>query len=344
LKSKGINEKVKWDGYPHVLKSQQFDKKWVEDVLFPLANKIEKLFGRKKLRKLLKGKTMASVFASESTRTRASHEIGFTHLGGKVAFSSQNANLSGAMGKGESFKDTLKVFDSYNLDLIVARNDSLKETPIIDIAKGLNTPIINAGDGAGKDKQHPTQALLDLYTIYKHLGKIKGLNIAMIGDLKNGRTVRSLCYLLAKWNINHIYFVAPKALKIGKDILAYLKSKDIKFSEHRNLKTIASKIDVFYQTRTQTNLGSRKDTRLNNLEDITIIDKEILKLGKKTSIIMHPLPCLDEIVRSEVDNDPRAIYINNSNNLPSQLKCGLIIRIALMLLIIAPHKSVKLLG
>jgi aspartate carbamoyltransferase catalytic subunit len=337
---------LKFEGYPHVLKSQQFSRKWVEKVLFPLSDKISNLLKKKnrdKLRNLLKNKTMVSLFASESSRTRASHEIGFNLMGGKVAFTSASANISSAMGKGESFEDTVKLFDQYHCDLIVARNDSAEQMPIDSIARGIRTPIINAGDGAGKDKQHPTQALLDIYTIYKHLGKMDNLRIAVIGDLKNGRTVRSLCYLLAKWRIKHIYLVSPLKLKVSADIKSYLRRHNIKFSEHCDIRKIAPKVNVFYQTRTQTNLGSPKMSRskTNKSKEFTIINKEVLNLCSKSknSIIMHPLPCLEEITRNEVDKDPRSVYFESKTSVPSQLKCGLITRMAIMLLMLNPKKA-----
>jgi len=333
-------ERLKFKGWPHVLKSQQFTRKWIEKVLFPVANRIEKKLKKKKKLKTLKNKTMVSIFASESSRTRASLEIGFTLLGGKVAFSSPNANISGAMGKGESFCDTLRLFEAYHTDVIVARNDNPNELPINEIAKPMQTPVINAGDGAGKDKQHPTQALLDIYTIYKYFGKIDGLSIAMIGDLKNGRTIRSLCYLLGKWKVNHIYLISPKKLRIEEDIKKYLKRHNTSFSEHQDLRTIAPEVDVFYQTRTQTNLGSPKTNRKGKTE-FTIINNEILKIAKKNSIIMHPLPCLKEIDRSCVDKDKRAIYFEGKNGKPSQTQCGLLIRMALLITTLAPKKASK---
>jgi len=350
---------LKFKGYPHVLKSQQFDRQWVERILLPLSDKIEEFLKKKPkaLNKLLRDRNLISIFAAESSRTRASHEIGFNLLGGRVAFSSPNANISGAMGKGESFEDTLRLFDHYHCDIIVARNDDPKQKSIAQIAPKMKTPVINAGDGAGKNKQHPTQALLDIYTIYRHMtpkgmgrGRgmgmgIENLKIAMIGDLKNGRTIRSLCYLLGKWRIKHIYFVSPKTLKIDKDIKSYLKQKKINFSEHGDIRKVAAKINVFYQTRTQTNLGSPKTNRNNNNE-FTTINKEVLKLAPPYphSIIMHPLPCLEEINRKEVDKDPRAVYINKTKNNPSQITCGLITRMALMLIILNPKKARRILN
>jgi aspartate carbamoyltransferase catalytic subunit len=327
---------VKFSGWPHIVRAQQFSREWIENVLFPLSQKMEEIILTKFCCHLLEGKEMISLFCAESTRTRASFEIAMQKLGGKITFSAPNARFSSAMGKEESFEDTVRAISEYGADVFVIRNDGSEA--IADIVDLCKIPIINAADNAEKDKQHPTQALLDLYTIQRNLGEIDGISVAMIGDLKNGRTVRSLCYLLAKWKIKHIYFVSPIEFCIGNDIKKYLEERNISFSECADIREIASEVDVFYQTRTQKNLGSNLWSRTDSNSGVfTIIDKEVLKIAKKDSIIMHPLPCLDEIVRTEVDSDPRAIYIESKRGRPSQVRCGLITRMTELVIVISPE-------
>jgi len=334
---------VKFEGWPHILRAQQFNRKYVESVLFPLTGRLEKMLAVRSCKHLLDGKGMVSIFASESSRTRGSEEIGFGHLGGRVSFSAPGAKLSGAMGKGETFADTVMVFDEYDADVIVVRNDDPAELPIAQIAEGMRTPVISAGDGAGKDKQHPTQALLDIYTVYRYFDGIDGVSVAMIGDLKNGRTVRSLCYLLAKWKIGKLYLVSPPSLKIGDDIKQYLKRHRVDFLECKDVRDVADRADVFYQTRTQTNLGSGLVDRKDPKNGFTIINAEVMRMMKEDAIVMHPLPCLGEIVRSEVDNDRRAVYFRGRRGQPSQIRCGLLTRMAELLVVVSPEVADSLL-
>lgn len=188
------------------------------------------------------------------------------------------------------------------------------------------TPIINAGDGTG---QHPTQALLDLYTVQKEIGKIAGTSIAMVGDLVRGRTVRSLSYLYAKFPEVKIYFVSPEAAKMRDDIKNYLKKHQVWFEERNDLREVAPKVEVIYQTRTQKERGTLLDeTSLPPDEKVGSfcrVNKEVLDLMKKKAIVMHPLPRVDEIAL-EVDKDPRAAYFRQAEN-------GLYVRMALLKMI-----------
>lgn len=336
-------EIIKFDGYPHILKSQQFSRSYMENVFIPLCDRMEKMLAVKSCSHLLDGKGMISLFTAESTRTRGSEEIAFCLLGGRVILSVAGAKFSSAMGKDESLLDTVLVLGEYGADVIVVRNDSSKEMSIAEIAERMQVPIINAGDGADKDKQHPTQALLDLYTIYKYFGVIDGISVAMIGDLANGRTVRSLCYLLAKWKIGRIYFVSPPSLLIGDDIKEHLVKHSVEFSECSDVRDIAGKVDVFYQTRTQTNLGSAAVDRADPKNGFTILNGEVVRAAKDDATFMHPLPCLGEIIRSEVDHDHRAVYMKGQRGKPSQLKCGIITRMAESLIVVSPEVAYSLL-
>jgi aspartate carbamoyltransferase catalytic subunit len=179
-------------------------------------------------------------------------------------------------------------------------------------------PVINAGDGTG---QHPTQALLDLYTIKKELKKIDGVSIAFIGDLKHGRTIRSLAYLLGKYRGVQIFFVSPKALRVGEDIKNYLKKYNVSFMEAEDLNAVVHKVDVLYQTRIQKE-RFKNDAEYKKYKGCYRIDANLVKKMKAGSIIMHPLPRVDEI-SPEIDTSPQAVYFK-------QARYGLLIRMALL--------------
>jgi aspartate carbamoyltransferase catalytic subunit len=180
-------------------------------------------------------------------------------------------------------------------------------------------PIINAGDGAG---QHPTQALLDLYTIYNELGRIDGLHVGLSGDLANGRTARSLCYLLSKFKDIKLTFIAPSVVQMRDDIKKHLENVGVEFFEIEDLQEVASEVDVLYQTRIQK---ERFGDRLDKYEQACArqsVDVSILNRMKSHSIVLHPLPRNNEIA-PEVDQDPRAAYFR-------QVKNGLFVRMALL--------------
>lgn len=299
----------------HIIKAQQFDRVFLEN-LFDSAEIIEK--GVSDFSNVLSGKIMASLFYEPSTRTRFSFESAMHKLGGSV-ISTENAREFSSAIKGETLEDTIKVLNGY-CDVIVLRHPEIGSAE--RAASVSDAPIINAGDGAG---QHPTQALLDLYTIKKEIGDIDSIKIAMVGDLANGRTVRSLSYLLSKFNNIKIYFVAPNIVKMKDDIKEHLIGNKIEFYEETDLKNVAKEVDVIYQTRIQkerfTDLDDYEKTR-----GIYIITPEIMSLMKEKSIIMHPLPRVDEISK-ECDKDPRAAYFRQAQN-------GLYIRMALLKLLL----------
>ena len=186
--------------------------------------------------------------------------------------------------------------------------------------------IINAGDR--EPGQHPTQALLDLRTIFKRLGRVDDINIAMVGDLLNGRTVRSLCYLLSKFTDIKIRFVSPENAMMAHDIKHHLHKHDVSFDESNDLRFVAPDVDVIYQTRAQEECGTEIDYDNHDLGYFKV-DQEICDLMPKTSIIMHPLPRNDEI-SLEVDNNLRAVYLTD------QIDSGLFTRMALLKMILAP--------
>lgn len=297
----------------HVVESQQFDRK-ILGQLFALADKLEKNPGTP-----LKGKIMAALFYEPSTRTRFSFESAMLHLGGSV-ITTENAKEFSSAAKGETLEDSIRVINNY-VDVIVMRH--YEQGASARAAAVSEVPLINAGDGAG---QHPTQALLDLYTIKKELKKIDGISIAFVGDLKNGRTIRSLSYLLGKYKNIKIYFVSPHALKVGDDIKSYLEEHRIDYTEMTDLGTIISKMDVLYVTRVQKE-RFKSEKEYKKMKGCYQIDEKLVKRMKTKSIIMHPLPRVDEIL-PEVDKSKKAIYFK-------QTRYGLLIRMALLKYLLA---------
>lgn len=295
----------------HVIESQQFDLELL-DKIFSTADKFEK-----EPEKILAGKIMASLFYEPSTRTRFSFESAMLRLGGSV-ISTENASEFSSAIKGETLDDSIKVINGY-ADVIVIRH--FERGASRGAAEISDVPVINAGDGAG---QHPTQGLLDLYTIKKEIGKIDGITIAMVGDLKNGRTVRSLSYLLGKYEDIKIYFVSPDALKIGDDIKEYLDKKEVKYEETVDLESVASDVDVLYQTRIQKERFEDEDEYFR-FKGCYQIDNKMVEKMKDDSIIMHPLPRVDEIL-PEVDTSPKAAYFK-------QARYGVLVRMALLVVL-----------
>lgn len=323
----------KFDGFPHVIEAQQFSRDWIEDVLFPLAFEMEKIAQGKKEYRPLVGKEITSLFVGESLRTRARFIIAGQRLGALINFDSEAARTYSSMNKGESLEDTITTLDELGTDMIVLRYD--EEGGAKRAAKvSEHAAIMNAGDGRG---QHPTQALLDIFATKRHMGQIDGLSFAMIGDTDGSRTIHSFAYLLGRYKRIKIYFISPEDLRIKPNIKDYLLRHGVQVVECRDIREVASNVDVFYQTRTQTNLGTVPWDRKDSNNGFTIINKEVLDLAKKDSIILHPLPCLDEITRSEVDNDRRAVYIKTKEGRMSQVKGGLYITMALLKLILAPN-------
>jgi aspartate carbamoyltransferase catalytic subunit len=257
-------------------------------------------------------KIMASLFYRPSTRTRFSFESAMYRLGGKVLSTESAKSFSSAV-EGEQLEDTIRIISNY-CDVIVLRHN--EEGGAQRAAAVSSVPIINAGDGGGG--QHPTQALLDLYTIYNECKTLDGLSVAMIGALDTGRTVRSLAYLLSKFERVNLYFIAPPEMQIQQDIINHLQEHDVSFHLETDPNDIISKVDVVYQTRVDRERLQGKDVDLSQYN----INPEILKRMKSDAIIMHPLPRSVEI-DPLVDRDPRAAYFRQSQN-------GLFVRMALL--------------
>jgi aspartate carbamoyltransferase catalytic subunit len=292
----------------HIIESQQFSKKFLAD-LFELSDSLEK-----KPDNSMENKIMASLFYEPSTRTRFSFESAMMRLGGKV-ITTENAKEFSSAAKGETLEDSIKVISSY-ADVIVLRHSEEGASKRASLVS--NIPIINAGDGPG---QHPTQALLDLYTIQRELKAINGITIALVGDLKHGRTVRSLAYLLGKYENIKLYLVSPKGLRIGDDIKEYLDRHHVNYKEIESLSPIINTVDVIYQTRIQKERFDSTE-EYEEFKGCYRIDLPMANSMKQKSIIMHPLPRVDEI-SPEVDSLPKAVYFK-------QAYYGLLIRMALL--------------
>ena len=285
-----------------------------EDLLHILevARKLEK----KPRPALLQGKIMASLFFEPSTRTKLSFAASMHKLGGEVIGFADAATTS--VKKGETLWDTTKMVESYS-DVIVTRN-AIEGAPRL-MAEAASIPVVNAGDGAN---QHPTQTLLDLYTIQKEHGSFDGLTIGFVGDLKYGRTVHSLAVALSHFKCK-MHFVAPAALKMPSSYISMLTEKGITVAETDTLEDAARHLDVLYMTRIQEERFP-DPLEYQKYKDVYRIDKRILALCKKSVKIMHPLPRVGEIDPA-IDDTPNAIYFKQAGN-------GIPIRQAILALVL----------
>ncbi|XVE50719.1 hypothetical protein DITRI_Ditri01bG0186000 [Diplodiscus trichospermus] len=301
-----------------VIESQQFDRDTLSSI-FEVAREMENIEKKSPGSQILKGYLMATLFYEPSTRTRLSFESAMKRLGGEV-LTTENAREFSSAAKGETLEDTIRTVEGYS-DIIVMRHFESGAARRAAATAGI--PIINAGDGPG---QHPTQALLDVYTIEREIGKLDGIRVGLVGDLANGRTVRSLAYLLAKYQDVKIYFVSPDVVKMKDDIKEYLTKKGVEWEESADLMEVASSCDVVYQTRIQRERFGERIDLYKGARGKYIVNKDVLKVMQKHAVVMHPLPRLDEIT-VDVDSDPRAAYFRQAKN-------GLYIRMALLKLLL----------
>ena len=255
-------------------------------------------------RKILEGKVVATLFFEPSTRTRLSFETAANRLGARViGFADPKATSS---TKGETLKDTIKMVSNYD-DVIVMRHKL--EGAALYASEVTDTPIINAGDGANL---HPSQTMLDLYSIYKTQGRLENLNIYMVGDLKYGRTVHSLLMSLSKYNPT-FHFIAPKELEMPLEYKAYCKERGVRYVEQQDFTsdTIAD-ADIIYMTRVQRERFTDL-MEYERVKDAYILRYDMLSKCKPTMKILHPLPRVNEI-EQEVDNSPHAYYFEQAGN------------------------------
>ena len=296
------------------VESGQFDRPMMEE-LFTIADEMAKVKPGSKDSLMLQGYLMSTLFYEASTRTRLSFESAMGRLGGGIV-STESAGEYSSAAKGETLEDTMRTVESY-CDIVVLRH--FQAGSAAKAAKVMRAPLINAGDGPG---QHPTQALLDVYTIQKEIGRLDGFKIAFVGDLANGRTVRSLAMALTKFDDVEFFFVAPDVVKMKDDIKLFLDERGVKWTESTDLIATAKKVDVLYQTRIQK---ERFGDRLDDYEKAKgkyIVDQSVMDALSDTACVMHPLPRVDEIDPA-VDGDKRSAYFRQAQN-------GLFVRMALL--------------
>ncbi|HEX3013609.1 MAG TPA: aspartate carbamoyltransferase [Methanobacterium sp.] len=281
-----------------IISIRDFDKKDIEYIL-KIAEEMEPIARSEKKSDALSGKLLGMLFYEPSTRTRLSFEAAMKRLGGStIGFA--EAGTSSAT-KGENLTDTVRVVGEYSDALVIRHN---MEGTARFVANIVDVPVINAGDGAG---QHPTQTMLDLYTMKRILGRIDDLRIALVGDLKYGRTVHSLAYALAKFDVD-VSFVSPNELKMPREILHDLSKSGVDVYETENIHEVLDKTDVLYVTRIQKERFPDPAEYLKIKGAYTITSK---LLEGSDAIVMHPLPRIDEISH-DVDNTPQGRYFEQA--------------------------------
>ena len=294
-----------------ILSVSQFDREKL-DFIFGVADEMRVLVERFGSADLLHGKILANLFYEPSTRTSSSFMAAMLRLGGQV-IPINNVQYS-SVTKGESLPDTVRTLESYS-DVIVIRHPEVGSAATA--AHYASKPIINAGDGVG---EHPTQALLDLFTIVEALGDVSGLKVAMVGDLKYGRTVHSLTKLLVNYPVEFV-FVSPDMLQMPQDVLDVVQASGHTYVVTEDVHDCVADVDVLYVTRVQ----KERFTDLavyDSVRDHYVVDSALMDRAKQKMIVMHPLPRVNEISYA-VDNDPRAAYFR-------QMRNGMYIRMALL--------------
>jgi aspartate carbamoyltransferase catalytic subunit len=298
-----------------ILSVSQFDTDDL-DYIFGVAEEMRSMVEHIGTFDLLKGKILANLFYEPSTRTSSSFMAAMQRLGGSVI--PINEVRYSSVAKGESLPDTVRTLESY-ADVIVIRHPEVGAAATA--ARYARKPVINAGDGIG---EHPTQALLDLFTIKEELGRTRELTVTMLGDLKFGRTVHSLSRLLALLSVN-LHCVSPDILRMPADLVAELKQKGVSIEEHTMLDPVLPETDVLYVTRVQK---ERFDDQAvyESVRGAFVLTPETLRRAKDHMIVMHPLPRVGEIAM-ELDGDPRAAYFR-------QMEYGLYTRMALLAMVL----------
>jgi aspartate carbamoyltransferase len=298
-----------------ILSVRQFSRDDL-DYIFGVAHEMREMVTRVGTFDLLKGKILANLFYEPSTRTSSSFTSAMERLGGSVI--PINEVRYSSVSKGESLPDTVRTLECY-ADVIVLRHPEIGSAALA--AQYARKPVINAGDGVG---EHPTQALLDLFTVIEELGRVDGLTVTMLGDLKYGRTVHSLARLLSLYNVK-LHYVSPEILRMPHEILAELREQGLVQAEHGLLDVVLPETDVLYVTRVQKERFADQG-EYESVKDAFVVTPEILKGAKERMIVMHPLPRVGEI-SMEVDDDPRAAYFR-------QMEYGLYVRMALLAMVL----------
>lgn len=292
----------------HLTETQQFDRQSIKK-LFELATSLE---GKRE--KSLDGTILATLFFEPSTRTRLSFESAMLRLGGGVV--TMESGESSSAAKGETLEDSIRVISQYADAIVMRHNEVGSAARAADIS---SVPIINAGDG--NMGQHPTQALLDLYTIQRELGREDDIHVAVVGNLKYYRSPRSLAYLLSKYQNMRVTFISSLALRMDDDVKAHLKEHDVPFKETEDMQEGIENADVVYQTRIAKE-WIKDGAEYEKQRGRYVITRAVADGMKKGAIIIHPLPRVGEI-SPDVDDSPHAVYFK-------QVGYGLIVRMAIL--------------
>ncbi len=298
-----------------ILSVKQFDREQLE-TLFAVAHEMRGMVERVGTFDLLKGKVLTNLFYEPSTRTSSSFVAAIERLGGSV-IQINNVTYS-SVSKGESLRDTVRTLESYT-DAIVLRHP--EQGSAAEAAAAATKPVINAGDGPG---EHPTQALLDAFTIVEELGRLDGLTVTMLGDLKYGRTVHSLARLLTLYDVK-LNYVSPEILGMPEYVVDEIEAAGIGQTETIDLDVVLPDTDVLYVTRIQKE-RFEDPTDYEAVKDSYVITADTMGQAKDDMIVMHPLPRVGEIAE-EVDADPRAAYFR-------QMEYGMYVRMALLALVL----------
>jgi aspartate carbamoyltransferase catalytic subunit len=299
----------------HVLEAQQFSREWLENELFPLAEQLTA--GDLAQQRPLRDRRLFWLFYEASTRTRVGFESAMALLGGSVSGLEVSTHPEELVA--ERLEDRIRVLNDYRYDLILLRYH--QEGGARRAAAVSRVPIINAGDGSG---QHPTQAMLDLFTMRQEIGRLDDLRVAIVGDLTFERTTNSLAYLLARFNNPQLHLVSPETLRVRSDLREYLDKHGVNYRELRDLREVADSVDVIYMTRAHTG-RLQHALRFDQEAGCYSITREVLDRLPERSIVMHPLPRGDELP-PELDDDPRIACFR-------QARRGLAVRMALLCLL-----------
>jgi aspartate carbamoyltransferase len=311
----GDQQTAPWYG-KDILSVKQFSRGDLE-YIFAVAHEMRIMVERIGTFDLLKGKILANLFFEPSTRTSSSFMAAMKRLGGAVIPISEVKYSS--VAKGESLPDTVRTLGCY-ADVIVIRHPEVGSAALA--ARHARKPVINAGDGVG---EHPTQALLDTFTIHEELGRLDSLVVTMLGDLKYGRTVHSLARLLTQFKNIKLNYVSPDILRMPKDVMDEVAAKGIPQAEHATLGRVLAKTDVLYVTRVQKE-RFEDPAVYEKVKSAYVIEPEVMKAAKEKMIVLHPLPRVTEI-SMDFDDDPRAAYFR-------QMEYGLYVRMALLAMVL----------
>ncbi len=301
----------------HILAVKQFERDWV-DQLFADTDDMKSV---KASDGLLRDRILATLFYESSTRTRLSFESAMLRLGGQV-LSTENAREFSSAIKGETVEDTVRIISGYADGIVIRHYEQGAAERAATVSP---VPIINGGDGPG---EHPTQALLDYYTIQDEIGRVDGLRVALVGDLRFGRAARSLALMFLLSREVELIFVSPAAVPMGSDVRRALDEGGVSYRDEPDLDAALRVADVVYQTRVQKERFATPE-EYAEAKGVYVIDEASMKNLGSQAVVLHPLPRVDEISPA-VDTDPRAAYFRQARN-------GVFIRMALLNQLLAPH-------